>query len=111
MSYDIEIYLAVSVWGLQGKKIPGAIKKLNKALGLSPKSEVLWDILDISGNSQAITGNSQTISGNSLAISNLDSGLSDARSNISDIKGDIDYYHPPSNCSFFTSKKNCYYFQ
>ena len=104
MSYDIEIYLAVSVWGLQGKKIPGAIKKLNKALGLSPKSEVLWDILDISGNSQAIsgnsqtiTGNSQTISGNSLAISNLESGLSDARSNISDIKGDIEFYHPPSN--------------
>ena len=30
-----------------GRKIPKAIKRLNKALGLPTKSEALWNIIDI----------------------------------------------------------------
>ena len=30
-----------------GRKIPKAIKRLNKALGLPMKSEALWNIIDI----------------------------------------------------------------
>jgi len=46
----------LSLTTIQSRKIPGIIKKINKALGLSPKSEQLWDILPtITDNSADIT--------------------------------------------------------
>ena len=33
----------------EGKKVPKVIKSLNKALGLSKTSKVVWDILSIEG--------------------------------------------------------------
>ena len=61
IDYDIEIYLSVLLevffsTEVQGKKIPGFIKKLNKALGLPVKSEKAWDILSISDLKVNITG-------------------------------------------------------
>lgn len=61
IDYDIEIYLSVLLevffsTKVQGKKIPGFIKKLNKALGLPVKSEKAWDILSISDLKVNITG-------------------------------------------------------
>ena len=39
---------------VEGKKVPGFIKKFNKFLGLPSKSEKILDILKISGNEEKI---------------------------------------------------------
>ena len=44
-------YLATKV---EGKKVPGFIKKFNKFLGLPSKSKKILDILKISGNEEKI---------------------------------------------------------
>ena len=63
MTLNIELYLAVTlrvfsmtqVQGkIQGQKIPRIIAKMNKALGLNPKSLKMWNILSISDNTANI---------------------------------------------------------
>ena len=66
---DIKIYVTVSVGffsstKVQGRKIPGFIKKLNKFLGLPPKSEQVMDILSISDLKTNITINAANINNN-----------------------------------------------
>ena len=43
----------------QAKKVPKVIKKLNKALGLSAKSEVVWDILSIDDIADEVEDNAK----------------------------------------------------
>ena len=42
---------------VEGKKVPGFIKKFNKFLGLPSKSDKILDILKISGNEENIEKN------------------------------------------------------
>ena len=77
--HDIEIYVTVSVGvffstKVQGRKIPGFIKKLNKFLGLPPKSEQVMDILSISDLKTNITVNAANINNNS---GNIEKNMAD----------------------------------
>ena len=76
---DIEIYVTVFVGffsstKVQGRKIPGFIKKLNKFLGLSPKSEQVMDILSISDLKTNITVNAANINNNA---GNIEKNMAD----------------------------------
>ena len=81
IEYSIEIYLAVSLvvfllTRVQGKKIPGIIKKLNKAFGLNAKSEKLWDILLVSDLKENMTDMAANINKNMMEIENLQPKIS-----------------------------------
>ena len=87
---------------VEGKKIPGLIKKLNKFLGLPPKSEKVMDILSISGNTAkindnagSINANAGSINDNSESINNITGTISENTGNIAKNTADIDRYHPP----------------
>ena len=64
------IYFTVSLGvscltsNVEGKKIPGFIKKMNKFLGLPPKSNKIMDILLISSNTAKINNIAGTVSKN-----------------------------------------------
>ena len=51
-------FMAVSC---QAKKVPKVIKSLNKALGLSSKSKVVWDILSIDDVINEVENNTKVI--------------------------------------------------
>ena len=53
---------------VEGKKVPGFIKKFNKFLGLPPKSDKILDILKISGNEEKINDNEENIAKNMADI-------------------------------------------
>ena len=77
--HDIEIYVTVSVdffssTKVQGRKIPGFIKKLNKFLGLPPKSEQVMDILSISDLKTNLTVNAANINNNA---GNIEKNMAD----------------------------------
>ena len=108
IEYNIEIYFAVSLGvfslatNVEGKKIPGLIKKLNKFLGLPPKSEKVMDILSISGNTAkinenagSINTNAGSINDNSESINNITGTISKNTGNIAKNTADIARYHPP----------------
>ena len=61
---------------VQGKKIPGIIKKLNKAFGLNGKSEKLWDILLVSDLKENMTDMAANINKNMMEIENLQPKIS-----------------------------------
>ena len=105
--YDIENYFAVSLQvfclaaNVEGKKIPGFIKKLNKFLGLPAKSEKVMDILSISVNTAKINDNAGSINNNAGKIDvNAGSIINNAGSinenagNIAKNMADIAKYHP-----------------
>ena len=109
IEYNIEIYFAVSLevfslaTNVEGKKIPGLIKKLNKFLGLPPKSEKVMDILSISGNTAkindnagSINANAGSINDNSESINNITGTISENTGNIAKNTADIARYHPQS---------------
>ena len=122
IEYNIEVYFAVSLevfslaTNVEGKKIPGLIKKLNKFLGLPPKSEKVMDILSISGNTAKINDNAGSINANagsindnagnindnagninvnSESINNITGTISENTGNIAKNTADIARYHPP----------------
>ena len=74
MNIEIEIGLVVSlgVFSLatkvEGKKVPGFIKKFNKFLGLPSKSDKILDILKISGIEEKINNNEGNIEKNMADI-------------------------------------------
>ena len=79
--HDIEIYVIVSVGffsstKVQGRKIPGFIKKLNKFLGLQPKSDQVMDILSISDLKTNITVNAANINNNA---GNIEKNMADIK--------------------------------
>ena len=101
---------------VEGKKIPGLIKKLNKFLGLPPKSEKVMDILSISGNTAKINDNAGSINANAgsindnaesiddnagsinviaESINNFTGTVSENAENIAKNTADIARYHPP----------------
>ena len=91
---DIKVCLAVSlgVFSLnkvQGRKIPGFIKKLNRALGLPSKSEKVWDLLFISELKFNVTENAENINKNAENINNNAESIDN---NMADIRK----YHPES---------------
>ena len=45
----------------QAKKVPKVIKSLNKALGISAKSKVVWDLLSISDIVDEVEENAEKI--------------------------------------------------
>ena len=47
--------MAVLIVSTHERKVPKVLQKINKALGLPKKSEVLWDILMIANNTNEIT--------------------------------------------------------
>ena len=47
--------MAVLIASTHERKVPKVLQKINKALGLPKKSEVLWDILMIANNTNEIT--------------------------------------------------------
>jgi hypothetical protein len=47
--------LAVLIVSTQERKVPKLLQRINKALGLPKKSEVLWGILTIANNTNEIT--------------------------------------------------------
>ena len=123
IEYNIEIHFAVSLGvfslatNVEGKKIPGFIKKLNKFLGLPPKSEKVMDILSISVNAANIndnagiinanTGsindnagkidvNAGSINDNSESINNITGTISENTGNNAKNTADIARYHPQS---------------
>ena len=49
---------------VEGKKVPGFIKKFNKFLGLPSKSDKILDILKISGIEEKINNNEENIEKN-----------------------------------------------
>ena len=53
---------------VEGKKVPGFIKKFNKFLGLPSKSDKILDILKISGNEEKINDNEENIAKNMADI-------------------------------------------
>ena len=53
---------------VEGKKVPGFIKKFNKFLGLPSKSDKILDILKISGNEEKINNNEGNIAKNMADI-------------------------------------------
>ena len=53
---------------VEGKKVPGFIKKFNKYLGLPSKSDKILDILKISGNEEKINNNEGNIEKNMADI-------------------------------------------
>ena len=53
---------------VEGKKVPGFIKKFNKFLGLPPKSDRILDILFISDNVANINNNEGNIAKNMADI-------------------------------------------
>ena len=84
--YDIKVCLPVffevfSLNKVQGRKIPGFIKKLNRALGLPSKSERVWDILFISDLKLNVTENAENINNNGENINtnteNIDNNMAD----------------------------------
>ena len=89
------LYVTVSVGffssiKVQGRKIPGFIKKLNKFLGLPPKSEQVMDILSISDLKINITVNAANINNNA--------------GNIEKNMADILKYHPGPRKSLHRKK-------
>ena len=74
IEFETQIGLAVSlgVFSLatkvDGKKIPGFIKKFNKFLGLPSKSDKILDILKISGIEEQINNNEGNIGKNMADI-------------------------------------------
>ena len=74
---------------VEGKKIPGLIKKLNKFLGLPPKSEKVMDILSISGYTAKINENAGS-------INDIAGTIGEITGNIAKNTADIDRYHPQS---------------
>ena len=100
IEYNIEIYFAVSLGvfslatNVEGKKIPGLIKKLNKFLGLPPKSEKVMDILSISGNTAKINENAGSIDANAGSINNNAGTIGEITGNIAKNTADIARYHP-----------------
>ena len=53
---------------VRAHKIPKLIKKLNKALGLKPNSEKIWDILFVSDLKDNMTGMAANINTNEANI-------------------------------------------
>ena len=115
IEYNIEIYFAVSLGvfslatNVEGKKIPGLIKKLNKFLGLPPKSEKVMDILSISGNTAKINENAGSIDANTGSINDNAGSINDNAGTIGEITGniakntaDIARYHPSKLQKTFT---------
>ena len=107
IEYDIEIYFTVLLGvfclaaNVERKKIPGFIKKLNKFLGLPPKSEKIMDILSISvntakinDNAGSIKNNAGSINVNAESINNIIGTVSENTGNIAKNTGDIAKYHP-----------------
>ena len=47
--------MAVLIASTNERKVPKVLQKINKALGLPKKSEVLWDILRIANNTNETT--------------------------------------------------------
>ena len=74
---------------VQGRKIPGFIKKLNRALGLPSKSERVWDIFLISDLKVNVTENAENINKNAENINNNAESIDN---NMADIRK----YHPES---------------
>ena len=74
------------VANVEGKKIPGFVKKLNKFLGLPSQSNRVVDILLISTNAEKINDNSGS-------INNITVNLSKNAGNIAKNKADIFKYH------------------
>ena len=94
---------------VEGKKIPGLIKKLNKFLGLPPKSEKVMDILSISGNTAKINENAGSINANAGSINDNAGSINDNAGTIGEITGniakntaDIARYHPSKLQKTFT---------
>ena len=107
VKYYVVIYFAVSlgvfclVANVEGKKIPGFVKKLNKFLGLPPKSKKVMDILSISGNTAKINENAGSIDANAGSINDNTGSINDNAGTIEEITGniakntaDIARYHP-----------------
>ena len=74
IEYDVKCFFSVSlgVFSLatkvEGKKVPGFIKKFNKFLGLPSKSDKILDILKISGIEEQINNNEGNIGKNMADI-------------------------------------------
>ena len=63
--------MAVLIASTHSRNVPKVLQKINKALGLPKKSEVLWDILSISGINTKVEENVADIANNTNEITNL----------------------------------------
>ena len=63
--------LAVLIASTHGRNVPKVLQKINKALGLPKKSEVLWDILLIGDINTKVDENVADIANNTNEITNL----------------------------------------
>ena len=97
ISKSLAVLLGVfSLNKVQGRKIPGFIKKLNRALGLPSKSERVWDILFISDLKVNVTENAENINKNAENINNNGENINNNTEIIDNNMADIRKYHPES---------------